>query len=232
MDASVVVPAYDEAETIGRTLDSLAGQDAEVVVAAGGTDDTVRIAERHPAADLVTRAGGKGPGAARNRGAAAARGELLLFTDADTVVPGDWVERHRRHYDREGVVGVGGPARPLDGGVVDEVLFTVLSDWWYRVSWPLGFVQQPGFNASVRRSAFEAVSGFDEALPFQEDTDLSLRLKRHGEVVYDPSCVVRTSPRREHEEGYAGLLLRNVRGYVSNFVLGKRVGRDYFEKRR
>lgn len=232
MDASVVVPAYAEADTLGRTLDSLRGQGAEVIVVAGGSDGTAEVAEGHPAVDRVLDDEGDGPGAARNRGAEAAEGDVLLFTDADTVVPPDWVERHRAHYDRSRVVGVGGPARPLDGRLRDEVLFAVLSDWWYRVSWPLGFVQQPGFNCSVRREAFEAIGGYDEALPFQEDTELSLRLKSRGEVVYDPGCVVRTSPRREHDEGYGGLFVRNLRGYVRQFLLGDRVDADYFESDR
>lgn len=232
MDATVVVPAYEEADTLGRTLDSLRGQDAEVVVVAGGEDGTADVAEAHGVVDRVLVDEGEGPGAARNRGAEAAAGDVLLFTDADTVVPRDWVERHRAHYRREGVVGVGGPARPLDGRLRDEVLFVVLSDWWYRVSWPLGFVQQPGFNASVRRDAFEAIGGYDESIPFQEDTELSLRLKERGEVVYDPDCVVRTSPRREHDEGYGRLLVRNLRGYVRQFVLGDHVDAEYFESDR
>lgn len=232
MDASVVVPAYEEADTLGRALAALSGQDAEVVVVAGGTDGTAEVAAAHEAVDLVVRDEGRGPGAARNRGASKASGDVLLFTDADTVVPPDWVGRHLAHYDREEVVGVGGPARPLDGGLADELLFTVLSDWWYRVSWPLGFVQQPGFNCSVRRGAFEAVGGYDESIAFQEDTDLSLRLKREGTIAYDPDCVVRTSPRRERDEGYLGLMLRNLRGYVRQFVLDRSAGSGYFESDR
>ena len=232
MDATVVVPAYEEADTLGRTLDSLRGQEAEVIVVAGGGDGTADVAGAHEAVDLVLQDDGDGPGAARNRGAEAAAGDVLLFTDADTVVPPDWVSRHLAHYHREAVVGVGGPGRPLDGRLRDEVLFFVLSDWWYRVSWPLGFVQQPGFNASVRRDAFEAIGGYDEAISFQEDTELSLRLKALGEIVYDPECTVRTSPRREHDEGYGGLFLRNLRGYVRQFVLGERVDAEYFESDR
>jgi len=232
MDASVVVPAFEEAATLGRALDALAGQDAAVVVVAGGEDDTAAIAESHPAVDRVVADEGRGAGAARNRGAEAASGEVLLFTDADTVVPTDWVSRHVAHYDRDEVVGVGGPAQPLEGGLADELLFTVLSDWWYRFSWPLGFVQQPGFNCSVRREAFEAVGGYDESLSFQEDTDLSLRLKREGTIVYDPDCVVQTSTRRERDEGYLGLMLRNLRGYVNQFVLGRSAGSGYFESDR
>lgn len=59
-----------------------------------------------------------------------------------------------------------------------------------------------------------------------------MRLKRLGEIVYDSDCAVRTSPRREHEEGYLGLFWRNLQGYVRQFVLGDRVEEGYFESDR
>ncbi|WP_252699192.1 glycosyltransferase [Natronosalvus vescus] len=116
--------------------------------------------------DPVPRADGgenssptRGPGWARNSGAERATGDVLCFTDADTVVPPTWVGDHSRHYRRPEVVGVGGPLDPLESGLRHRVCFRILSDWWYRVSWLLGFVQQPGSNCSVRRTAFERHGG-------------------------------------------------------------------------
>ncbi|MFB6079096.1 MAG: glycosyltransferase family 2 protein [Halarchaeum sp.] len=229
MDASVVVPAYNEAATLARSLDALTGQSAEVVVVVDGDDGTWDVAADHDAVDVLVRGGEAGAGAARNEGAAHATGDVVCFTDADTVVPADWVDTHRRHYDDPAVVGVGGPATALDGTRRDRFLFKVLSDYWYRVSWPLGFVQQPGFNCSVRADAFRALDGFDEAIPFMEDTEFSLRLKERGRVVYDPDTEVATSPRREVEEGYLSLFATYARAYLSHYVLGRPLRDDYFE---
>lgn len=230
--ASVIVPARDEGDLLARTLDSLAAQCGaiayEVIVVAAGDDGTIAAARDHPATDRVVVDDRRdGAGRARNAGAAVADGDLLLFTDADTVVPPSWVRRHRRHYANAEVAGVGGPMRPLEGGVRHRIAFRVLSDWWYRLSWPVGFVQQPGCNCSVRREAFEAIGGFDESLPFVEDTELSLRLADRGTVVYDRRCPVWTSARRQAAEGYGSLFFAYLIGYVECFLLGRTPSREY-----
>ncbi|MFB6196324.1 MAG: glycosyltransferase family 2 protein [Haloplanus sp.] len=226
--ASVIVPAYREPERVSDCLDSLSGQDAEVVVVAGD-DETRAAAADHATCDRVVVDEGAGAGAARNRGVDDATGEVVLFTDADTTVPPDWVSKHRRHYEATDVVGVGGPARPLDGDTKDDVLFKLLSDYWYRVSWPVGFVQLPTFNCSYRASTFREHGGFDEEIPFMEDTELSLRLRDAGRFVYDPSTCVATSVRRERDEGYLSLFLTYARAYVSYYVLDREFDGEYFE---
>lgn len=219
--ASVVVAAHNEAALLERCLSALAEQDAELVVVASGGDGTREIAAAHDAVDVLVRDEERGPGAARNRGVDAASGDIVLFTDADTVVPSDWVETHRRHYADEDVVGAGGPARPLEDGWRNRVLFKVLSDWWYRVSWPLGFVQQPTFNCSYRASVFREHDGFDEDIPMMEDTELSLRVRHSGDIVYDPDTEVETSARREENDGYLSLFVTYVGAYVSYYLLGR-----------
>lgn len=228
MDAAVVIPAYNERSRIGRTLDALREQPATVVVVAGGEDGTVERARDHPATDVVLEDEAEdGPAAARNQGARAAAADVVCFTDADTVVPPGWVDRHRAHYHRPEVVGVGGPLRPLDGGLSDRLMFRVLSDYWYRVSWPVGFVQASANNCSYRREPFLEAGGFDADLGFIEDTDASLRMRHVGEMVYDPLSYVHTSPRRQHDEGYLGLFTTYARGYL-RYALGRDPGKGYF----
>ena len=231
MEVACVVPAYDEADTIERTLDSLVGADCEVLVVAGGTDGTAGVARTHPAVDRVlTDREESGPAAARNLGARATDAEVVCFTDADTVVAPGWVARHASHYHDPRVVCVGGPLRPLDGSRRDRLLFRLLSDWWYRCSWPVGFVQASGNNCSYRREALLDAGGFDESLPFLEDTDCSMRLARRGRAVYDRHAWVATSPRRQHRQGYLGLLGEYAAGYL-RYLADRPRDSGYFRRR-
>ena len=85
---SVIVPAYQAAATIGQCLDALNAQTVAraqyeiIVVDDGSTDDTALVAEQ-AGADHVLRCPHRGPAAARNAGIDAARGHVILLTDAD-----------------------------------------------------------------------------------------------------------------------------------------------------
>ncbi len=93
---SVVVPFYNNAALLGDCLASIAAQTYRnlqvVIVDDGSTDGSAAIAREHAAADprfeLVSQRN-RGPGAARNRGVAAATGEFLAFVDADDLLPPD-----------------------------------------------------------------------------------------------------------------------------------------------
>ena len=204
-----VAVAVEPGATVGDALDAL-------------LSDRPALADR-----VLDDAHESGPAAARNQGARAVDADVVCFTDADTVVPDGWVARHASHYHDPEVVGVGGPLRPLDGSRRDELLFRVLSDYWYRASWPLGFVQASGNNCSYRRESFLDLGGFDESMPFMEDTDLSLRMRERGRVVYDRHAPVRTLVRRQREEGYLGLFVRYAVGYARYFA-GRDPGKGYF----
>ncbi|HET6718496.1 MAG TPA: glycosyltransferase family A protein, partial [Rhodocyclaceae bacterium] len=89
LELSVVIPAFNAADTLPELLASLAPQCSDtievIVVDDASTDGTADLAAAYPWVRWLTQAANRGVGAARNRGADAASGELLLFLDADTV---------------------------------------------------------------------------------------------------------------------------------------------------
>lgn len=93
-NVSVVIPAYDEEDCIGDCLDSLARQtlEHEVIVVDDGSRDRTAAAARERGV-LVLRQEHGGPGTARNLGAAAARGDILAFLDADMTFAPDFLEK-------------------------------------------------------------------------------------------------------------------------------------------
>lgn len=105
MKASVIVASYRSSGTIGRCLDSLRRQETEadyevLVVDSGGDGTAEAVRSRFPEVRVVSSARRLWPGAARNRGVAAASGSVLAFVDADCYVGRSWLARliaaHRR----------------------------------------------------------------------------------------------------------------------------------------
>ncbi|MFN0008388.1 MAG: glycosyltransferase [Planctomycetota bacterium] len=179
---SFVVPAYNEERVLGATLDAIGaaaracGEAFEIVVADdASTDGTADVARRHGA--QVVPVHHRQISRTRNSGARAARGEILVFVDADTRIDGA-VLRAALAALRSGAVGGGAEVR-FDGRV----------PWYGRsFAWAvLAFARMArlasGCFVFCTREAFEAVGGFDESLFGAEEWALSRALARKGRVV-------------------------------------------------
>jgi rSAM/selenodomain-associated transferase 2 len=190
---SIVVPTLDEAAGIGRALAALQplrARGAEVLVVDGGSRDATR--ERaEPLADRVLSAP-RGRAPQMNAGARAARGSVLLFLHADTILPPGALEaidaacgsRSWGRFD----VRIEGKSRLLG-------LVASLMNLRSRVT-GIATGDQAIF---VRRAAFESVGGYP-AIPLMEDVALSKALKGLSR----PACLrlrVTTSGRRWDREG-------------------------------
>lgn len=209
---SVVIPTKDRAEALNRTLDALAAQRADgaelevIVVDNGSSDGTVeQMRARAGAAaipvKLLEQPRG-GPAAARNAGAGAARGEVLLFLGDDTEPADEGLLR--AHLDLHA-------ARPETGyGVLGRITWTPRKPVtpfmrWLENGGPQfhfceigpGPVDASSYfyssHASIKRSLFRQVGGFDERFPGAavEDTELGVRLADAGlELDYHPELLV------------------------------------------
>ena len=190
---SVVVCTMDRQDALARCLDALRActpPPAQVVVVDQGSQPAA------PEGVEYVRMSERGVSRGRNRGARAAAHELLAFTDDDCVPAPDWIGALERGYE-DGVDGVTGRVLPLpgDGVAVSSRTSTARRTFGGpgETPWDIG----TGGNLSLRRSAFEAVGGFDEALgpgtPARaaEDVDLLYRLANAGVMLlYEPGAVV------------------------------------------
>lgn len=183
---SVIVPALNEAERIGATIERAQTDDAEVIVVDGGSGDATRpIAEAH---GTMVVASERGRARQMNLGSAKAGGEVLLFLHADTLLPGDYLAHVRAAMAGGAVAGAFRFA--TDDG--SRSMRTMA--WWanWRARWlGLPYGDQALF---VRRDIFRAMGGYRD-LPIMEDYDLVRRLRRRGKIRLVPGVVV-TSARR------------------------------------
>lgn len=193
--ASIVIPVYNGAATVGACIEACLGQvcgcPVDVIVVDDGSGDaTAEVVSRYPVRFL--RQANRGPAAARNRGWRAASGDAVCFTDADCVPPPDWVARHLAQYVSPRIGAAGGSYDILNSGsllaqcIHDEIRYRHAR--MRREARALG-----SYNLSVRRQVLEEIGGFDESYPMAsaEDNDLSYKIIRKGHLlVFDAAIRV------------------------------------------
>jgi glycosyltransferase involved in cell wall biosynthesis len=200
---SVILTTKNEAKYIEETLKALKNQSyrrIEVIVSdACSSDETVEIARKYADKIVVKEtniAGG------RNLGAKHARGEILVFLNADVILEMDWVKNSLKKLQLEDVAMLVGSFSPLEKGLRAKI-FCRLCNLFVEFCFLLGRAQTCGeCTIAVKRSAFESVGGFREDLACFEDVDLGLRVNKVGRVVLDKGCRGVASLRRFEREGY------------------------------
>lgn len=193
-ELSFIVPAHNEARLLAATLEAIHAAARElavpcevIVVDDASTDDTALVAAGQGA--RVLRVEHRHIAAARNEGAGVARGRMLAFVDADTVVDAA-VVRAARDAIEAGAVGGGAAVRLQGKSAVWERWLESLLVWAFRM-----VRIAPGCFVFCTRAAFDAVGGFDQSYYAGEDVVISRALARQGRFVIlrEP---VRTSPRK------------------------------------
>jgi len=181
LSISIVIPALNEALYLGPTIEALRTSFArvpgervggvEVVVVDNGSEDATGEVARGFGARLVYEPI-RNVARARNAGARAASGSLLVFLDADTLVPQSFgQEVAERAVDATCLGGAFDTEQRAHRPVVRAYL-----SLWRCVGLALGMAQ--GAAQFCRRDAFDALGGYDEDLFMGEDVDFYWRMKR------------------------------------------------------
>ncbi len=188
---SVIVPVHNGAATIERCLAAIGRNPRElfevIVVDDRSTDCTAALA-RAMGAEVIANPSGTGPGAARNAGAARARGTYLLFIDADVEAQPTTVPRILDHFaaHRE-IAAVFGS---YDDAPAEKNFASQYRNLLHHFIHQTAEQKSTSFWAgcgAIRRDAFAAAGGFDAGRypqPATEDIELGLRLARAGQTVH------------------------------------------------
>ena len=220
---SVVIPTYNEAKYIRKTLAALDEQslkDFELIVKDGQSkDETVSIVKNFTRKVFCKRDSSAAD--ARNQGASYARGEILVFMDADTLLPPHSLARFSELLKDERIVGASCRKVPQSNSILDRILyeFVNLSTWFSSITL-LGGAH--GNLMLIRRNAFERVGGFNPNIIVAEEQELIRRTLRFGRYVFLLDHCVLENPRRVRKWGRLRLYRAWFVGMWKTFRVGKK----------
>lgn len=211
---SIIVPVCNARDTISGCVEALLSQtypaqkSEVIIVDNNSTDGTQDVVSQYPVV-LLHRTDKQSSYAARNLGLEYARGDIVLFTDADCLPAPGWAAALAAAFQKDTIVGAGGPVEDAEPSNDIERFIAEVQ--------PLRNVQKLEntyfssvitANAAYRRSIMQQVGGFDERMFTGGDIDLSWRIQNLelGEIVYAPDAVVyhkhRSSLKGMHRQFY------------------------------
>lgn len=199
---SIVVPTYNEEKNVGRCLESLLRQtipkkDYEIIVVDGHSKDkTVSIAKKY--ADKVIYQTSKGVGGARNDGVKISKYDLIATTDADCVIPENWLEVIIENLSKDRIVCVYGQQKPLEDSFKNRFglkCYNLLMHTMYFFN----IYMTVGANMAFRKKDFLELGGY-KSYSAGDDFEIPLRLRKKGKIGFSTKMEVWFSMRR-YEKG-------------------------------
>ncbi|MDO8633018.1 MAG: glycosyltransferase family A protein [Candidatus Wildermuthbacteria bacterium] len=245
MKISYIISAYNEEKYIEQCVHSIFEQkhvaDFEVIVVNNNSkDQTLEIVRtQFPEAKVVTEIR-QGMTIARNRGAKEAIGNILVFFDADVIVPPHWEGRMLERFSQnQKLAGISGPYRFYDlpkrykfiEFIDFHILYPFVGELILKKILKKGALWNGG-NLAVGKEVFNKVGGFSEEIVFYgEDSDLAKKIMREGEIEFLQSVWVWSSARRLLKGNPVREGLRYVAEYARFFMTNKSREKSYKEVR-
>ena len=221
MKISVVIPALNEEKLLPKTLATLQALDRKpdeiLVVDASSTDKTVEVAKQLGARVITVQKGTIG--FSRQQGIERATHEVIAFTDADALLPKDWLNRIERALTKPGIVGYFGGFRVIDGPPFYRFYINVIQPVFNRIAFTLfRMPMATGQNMAFYKEKALAVGGIPTNFRMAEDIEIARRLMTTGKIYFTQREYVSASGRRGFEKG---LFLRVFKVFFQYFLFRK-----------
>ncbi|MEK7498170.1 MAG: glycosyltransferase [Patescibacteria group bacterium] len=224
---SVVVPAYNEEKTIQKTLYSLTKQGTKVpfeivFVDNNCTDNTADVVKpffKNLERLKIICETKQGIGAARESGFKNSESEIIASTDADSLVPQDWISKiFDEFWKDKNLIGVVGTyvfeSKSKVFNLVSKGIM-MFADYIHKLL--TGSFAFRGINFAVKKEAWKKAGGFNTKISALEDVDLSLRVGKLGKIRYLSNLVVTTSYRR-FEGRFLKQLTKRAKAYFYRVI--------------
>lgn len=226
---SVLLPAWNEAEGISRSIESLMAAkcpNLEIIICAGGSDGTEAVARSYERRwpdliKVIPQAPGDGKQVALRNAFRHARGEIIYLTDADCVIPRATLQTLIAAVSAGEADAVTGPANPLS----DQ-----RDSPWIRHQWAaIHAVDRErarvssgllGRNCAVRRDAIDEAGGFAEVVKTGTDFHLARKLLAAGRTIHYLPVAVETT----YHEGFSAYCRQQSRWMRNVLIHGRRFG--------
>jgi|AntAceMinimDraft_18_1070375.scaffolds.fasta_scaffold07565_3 glycosyltransferase involved in cell wall biosynthesis len=223
---SIIIPTLNEEKYLPKLLRSVKEQnfdgDLEIIVAdANSKDKTREIAQEFGC--KIVQGGYLSKG--RNEGAKVAKGDILLFIDADIVLPKDFLSKAMKEFLNRKLDGACFLFQLLEDNFWQKLLFNIFYNFPVQIFsriWPHG-----SMVFLIKKKNHEEINGFDEEIIFLEDIEYVRRLSKRLRYKMIKSTKIFASPRRFEEDGWITAYLKCLIGDIYMTFFGP-IKKDIF----
>jgi len=216
---SIIIPTLNEEKSLPALLSSIKEQEFEnyeiIVADAGSKDDTLKLAKKY---DCRIVDGGL-PAVGRNNGAKIAKGDYLLFLDADVILPKDFLKITINKFKNKNLDISSCLMTPLSSKKIDFILHNVVNI--YLMITQYFYPHAPGFCILVKKDLHNVIKGFNEKIKLAEDHDYANRAGRSGKfrISYSPKIFV--SVRRLETDGRFNISMKYLFAEIYRMTIGE-----------
>lgn len=229
---SIIIPTLNEEKSLPVLLESIKKQrfagcaGIEIIVADfNSKDKTVEIARSY---GCKIAEGGK-PAEGRNNGAMLAKGNLLLFLDADAILPGDFLRNALGEFERRRLDVAGFRLEPEGKKFFEVLLMNILYNWTLLLALEKILPHASGQAILVKKEKHQKVGGFDKEIRIGEDHMYVRSVDKIGRFGAIRSTKVISSVRRYKEDGLIRTNLKYALAEVYMALVREGVKKDFFK---
>ena len=196
---SIIIPTLNEEKYLPKLLDSIKNQgfrDYEIIVADHSSKDKTRQIAKRYGCRIVK---GGMPAVGRNNAAKAAKGDILLFLDADIQFDKNFLKNTIKEFEERNLNVAGCYIRPLGNNIIDKIFFEIFNLWIFITQF--FYPNASGSGIFCKKWLHKKVQGFDETIKLSEDMDYVKKCSRYGKFRILRTAKSYVSMRRFEKEG-------------------------------